>query len=511
MSKIRLATVALGVSFAVSAAAQVPTIIKEIDQLESQRDPKCYATANRLEDFIYGTSLDFDARAEKIALQKRLIRDVWIKATDAAKGKMQISVDELRPVLQAAVPYVATAAGDFIVLPDDSRRTEITARDKRQYGAVAYALRAILSVQQDAFVDGTNLLPLDEKAVELFKESVDLITLAALQHADRDTRTRNIHQVDGAEMQAAWAGIVGSTKPAVASHAAPATSGEKFATIKSIAAEKLAAYEKYNDLSNAVFSRNVQVYMARHMWPSDAEDGTAFKKQFTETMVAWTGDVMLEAEKRARKRGHPLIRIDDVHDAVQMYEPHVLNEYEDCIYFPRLPKSDQIVIEAYDLDAFRDPGLHWMYLNEVLNDPKFKGTLEPDPFAAELLTEGGAQMGTLILRVAGRFAEQDGAQRLNRTHLTKAVARIQELLDKNASLPPVKKASKTIPSAPAAEPAKTAGTYFTNVTDASGVHFDHRMSDWLARFIRSYTVTENNTVRLAVPPAFGGSGVALED
>src|SRR5438270_13186738 len=122
MSKIRLATVALGVSFAVSAAAQVPTIIKEIDQLESQRDPKCYATANRLEDFIYGTSLDFDARGEKIALQKRLIRDVWVKATAAAKGKTQIGVDELRPALQAAVPYVATSGGDFIVLPDDARR-----------------------------------------------------------------------------------------------------------------------------------------------------------------------------------------------------------------------------------------------------------------------------------------------------------------------------------------------------------------------------------------------------
>ncbi|MBV9185366.1 MAG: hypothetical protein JO093_07085, partial [Acidobacteria bacterium] len=212
MSKIRLAYVALSVSFAVSAIAQVPTIIKEIDQLESQRDPKCYATANRLEDFIYGTSLDFDARAEKIALQKRLIRDVWIKATAAAKGKTQISVEELRPALQAAVPYVATPGGDWIVLPD-TQKIDITARDKRQYGAVAYALRAILSVQQDAFVDGTNLLPLDEKAVELFKESVDLITLAALQHADRDTRTKNQHQINGAEMKAAWAGIVGTSKP----------------------------------------------------------------------------------------------------------------------------------------------------------------------------------------------------------------------------------------------------------------------------------------------------------
>src|SRR3954462_13258336 len=181
MSKIRLACIAFSVSFAVAALGQVPTIIKEIDQLESQRDPKCYATANRLEDFIYGTSLDFDARAEKIALQKQLIRGLWLKASDAAKtaGKTQIGVDELRPVLQAAVPYVATPAGDFVVLPD-TQRVEITARDKRQYGAVAYALRAILAVQQDAFVDGTNLLPLGEPAVELFKESVDLITLAAL-------------------------------------------------------------------------------------------------------------------------------------------------------------------------------------------------------------------------------------------------------------------------------------------------------------------------------------------
>jgi hypothetical protein len=509
MRTVRIAFVAFSLCFTFVVLGQVPTIIKEIDQLESQRDPKCYATANRLEDFIYGTSLDFDARAEKIALQKQLIRGLWIKASDAAKaaGKTQISVDELRPVLQAAVPYVATPAGDFIVLPD-TQRIEITARDKRQYGAVAYALRAILAVQQDAFVDGTNLLPLDEPAVELFKESVDLITLAALQHADRDTRTANQHQINGAEMKTAWTGIVGTAKSAPAPHAIAPKTGEKFATIKAIVTEKLAAFEAYNNLSNAVFSRNVQVYMARHMWPTDPEEGTAFKKQFTETMVAWTGDVMLEAEKRARKRGHLLIRIDDVHDAVQMYEPHVLNEYEDCIYFPRLAKSDQIVIEAYDLDAFRDPGLHWMYLNEVLNDPKYKGTLEPDPFAAELLTEGGAQMGTLILRVAGKIATAEEKDRLDRTHLAKSLKTIQSLLDKNAALPPAKKVTTSIASAPS-KPA-TKGKFFTDVTANSGIKFEHRMSDWLARLIRSYSVKETETV-LAVPPAFGGSGIAAED
>ncbi|HEX2120324.1 MAG TPA: CRTAC1 family protein, partial [Thermoanaerobaculia bacterium] len=293
-------------------------------------------------------------------------------------------------------------------------------------------------------------------------------------------------------------------------------SGEKFATIKAIVAEKLAAFEAYNNLSMPVFLRNLQVYMARHMWPADPEEGKAFRDQFTEVMIAWTGDVMLEAEKHARKAGHPLIRVEDVHAALHVFQPHEANQYEDIIYFPRLPKEERVVIEAYDLDSFRDPGLHWVYLSEAMNDPKYKGTIEPDPFAAELLTEGAAQMGVLILRVAGNIATAEGKDRLEIGHLGKALQSIQARLDKHASLPPVKlakaKAASTIPSAPATKKsAAGGGKYFTDVTDASGIQFEHRLSDWLARFIRGYTVVDGNTVRLAVPPTFGGAGVAAED
>src|SRR5205814_4718987 len=159
MRSLRHIVVAVVVSSSV-VSAQVPTIVKEIDNLESVRDPKCYATANRLEDFIYGTSLEFEARAAKIALQKQFIRDLWMKASTAATagGKTQIDVDTLKPVLQAAVPYVQTSSGDWIVHPNDAKKTDITSRDRRQYGTVAYALRALLAVQQDAFGDGTNLV-----------------------------------------------------------------------------------------------------------------------------------------------------------------------------------------------------------------------------------------------------------------------------------------------------------------------------------------------------------------
>lgn len=514
MSASRFAVV-LGILFPILAAAQVPTIVDEIGQLESVRDPKCYATASRLEDFIYGTPLDSDARFEKIALQKQLIRSIWLEADAAATaaGKSGIDAGTLRPLLLTSVPYIQTPEGNWIVFPDDPRRTGITARDKRQYGTVAYALRAILAVQQDALIDGTDLVPLDSAAVALFKEAIDLTTLAALQHADTTARLANRDRISAEVLRTAWRRLVPQrTAPPIQTAAGGGPAPAKFATIKAIVAEKLSAFEKYNSLSMPVFLRNVQVYMARHLWPVDPGEGKRFKDQFTETMIAWTGDVMLEAEKRAKKAGHPLIRVEDVHQAVQLYEPHELNQYEDCIYFPRLPKNERIVIEAYDLDSFRDPGLHWVYLNEVLNDPKYKGTLEPDPFAAELLTEGAAQMGTLILRVAGTIAGEQGSARLDHSHLALALERIQTLLDRNASMPAARKAPVTIASAPAARTGrKTGDKDFTDVTATSGIAFDHRLSDWLSRFIRGYTVVENDTIRLAVPPAFGGSGVAAED
>jgi hypothetical protein len=502
--------VLLALSLLSSPLLAQQTIIDEIGKLESVRDPKCYATASRLEDFIYGTPLESQARFEKIALQKRLIRALWEKAS--AAGAAQVTVDTLRPAIQQVIPYKQLPNSDW-----DVAGTTITARDKRQYGSVAYALRALLAVQQDMLLDpSAKLLPLDTASVELMKEAIDLTTLAALQHADGAARRLNQEKITPELLTRAWTSFVPESAAAPASGAgerrprAAAATLEKFATIKAVVAEKLEAFSKYNDIAAPVFLRNVQVYFARHLWPTDPAEGKAFKDEFTETMVAWTRDVILLAEKNARKNGHPLIRVTDVEPALQAFQPHEMNRYEDIIYFPRLPRGERVTIEAYDIDAFRDPGVHWMYLSEVLNDPKYPGTLEPDPFAAELLTEGAAQEGVLILRLAGRFAEAEGADRLDRGHLAKSLKNIQTLLDKHASMPAAKKAPETVVSAkPSAVP--STGTYFTDVTGPAGIRFEHRISDWLARFIRGYTVVEGNNVRLAVPPTFGGSGVAAED
>ena len=61
------------------------TIIREIEKLESNKDPKCHATASRLEDFLYGTPLSFEARNKRITFQQAYVKTVWLEFTKALK------------------------------------------------------------------------------------------------------------------------------------------------------------------------------------------------------------------------------------------------------------------------------------------------------------------------------------------------------------------------------------------------------------------------------------------
>lgn len=491
-------------------APGVETIVHEIGKLESVRDPKCYATASRLEDFIYGTRLTEEARFEKIALQKGLIQAAW---SDATRAGSTISPDVLRAALQRYVVWNAQPDGSAIIRTSAGTAISITERDRRQYGAIAYAFRAILAVQQDALLDpSAALAPLTAEAVAPMKEAIDLATLAALQVADTTARRADQREITAPVLREAWNQVVRAPRETTLSpKAVTPPQRPSFGTIRAIIAEKIAAYQAYNKLSTPVFLRNLQVYFARHGWPSDPAEAEAFKRQFTETMIAFTHDVLLEAERIAAARDAALIRVEDVHAALQRYEPYEVNRYEDVIYFPRLPREQRVTIEAYDLDAFRDGGLHWLYLHEVLADPDFPGRLEPDPFAAELLVEGVAQFAVLALRIAGNIAAEAGAPSLAVGHLGAALQKIQTLIDAHAKAPAESPAPDRIASASSAQAPQTEGPFFTDVTAETGIDFEHRLSDWLARRIRSFIVKDGNLVRLAVPPAFGGSGVAAED
>ena len=75
-----------------SVPAGPASIIDQIGELEGARDPKCHATASRLEDLIYGTPLTAEARFAKNDLREKA-RD-----RDLAGGLGERAAQELAEV-----------------------------------------------------------------------------------------------------------------------------------------------------------------------------------------------------------------------------------------------------------------------------------------------------------------------------------------------------------------------------------------------------------------------------
>src|SRR2546426_5702334 len=114
-------TLAMWLSLTCVAAAQGPsplprtqTIVEEIRRLEGVRDPKCHATASRLEDLIYGTPLTSEARFRKNDLQKDLVLAIWGAASEKARqrGLAEIRRDVLDEARRVFLEYGTVAHGD---------------------------------------------------------------------------------------------------------------------------------------------------------------------------------------------------------------------------------------------------------------------------------------------------------------------------------------------------------------------------------------------------------------
>ncbi|MCZ6696340.1 MAG: hypothetical protein O7A63_07365, partial [Acidobacteria bacterium] len=482
-------------------------IIDTIEDFESQRDAKCYATATRLENFIFGTPLSEETRFLKIDLQKTIIDRVWRQASDraAGRGAGQVTLNDVEAFLRQIVSYQKDDEENIRVdLP--TQTLDLSARDFRHYSSIAYALRAILAVAQDQRWSGDEPpLQLDERAVDALRETLDVLTLAVLALADREARANNEAEITPFRFLGAWDRIVSSAGDPPASAAAPAPfdpqGARPFLTFKAIVDQKISSYEKYNRIDGGdrteLFLANVRRYYARYHVPPGGltlPDGLGIEvERFLDRVLAL-------AQESASARGGALIRAHDLNHALQAVTPHTIDDLEDVTFFPRLSREKSVVLDAFDLDSFRDFGMHWRLIRIMLDMDRVTLTMEPDPFAAELIAEGIAQYSVLLLRMAGRMARAEaGAPFVMGRHLRQAGKEILGLAEAHANTK-----EEVIPQTASIKSASrmrsdAAGVFMTEVTSESGITFQHRSSDWLNRFRRDLA---------KAPPTFTGGGVA---
>ncbi|WP_170309571.1 CRTAC1 family protein [Litorilituus lipolyticus] len=493
----------------------IAEILNAINKLEKKSEPKCYATASRLEDFMFGTPLDDDARFTKNILQKQFIEKIWQQASRLAMNEQEDII--LSSHITASVLGLFTkqqnSHGHWLLTFNGGDELTIHKDDKRQYASIAYSLRAILAVQQNNLLNfESSLLPLSENAIEQLKDNLDFYTLAALKVADNKAKIDNEHLITVKNIATVWQEL-GDISVKKATEIKTQYQKIDPVLVKQMANKKLSAYATYNKVNNQLFLRNLQVYFARVSWPKDKAESARIIKKFTEIASVFSGDLYAGAQQKAMSNNLTVISEKSVHDFAKQFIPHQLNEYEDVLFFPNLPKTEQIYLESYDMDAFRDAGVHWQYLTKAIFSPSFDVYIEPDPFAAELIVENIAQYGVLLLRVAGTQAINMGDQRLKVKHLELA----KQLLDEKVTLHLNRKAEAvgevSIHSVKEENNIQVLATRtpFENVTKSSGISFEHKSSDWLNRQLRSFIKKDATSGIITIPPAFGGSGVAVED
>jgi len=489
-------------------------ILADIEELEGDKDPKCYATASRLEDFMYGTPLTDQARFKKHKLQKRLTKIVWRNAAD---GSDIIGPEDIDASFAKIITFSTDADhSNRLTFPNQVEIT-ISSTDVKQYGSVAYSLRAILAVQQDSMMDpGVEpLQPLSGEAIEALKQKLDLATLALLQESDAYARAHNEYEIDLKNINRAWLALfkIPEEDETRRGSAVVAFTSNKPPLLEKIIQQKINSYAQYNQVSNQLFVRNMQVYFARLSWPVNKAEADAFRDGFIEALIGYAIELYKGVVDVAAANGHEVIEEQDVAGFVMHFTPFIVNEYEDVEYFPNLP-AGKITIEAYDLDAFRDSGTHWLYLGRALASDEITQYLDADPFAAELLAENVAQFGVLLLREAGLEGVKTDKERLSLELLAAAVQNVQSKVSATLSGAGVTSKDQAVIRSATSEDNSTpvnASSWFTDVTQGVGIDAMHRSSDWLNRLLRSYLRRDETTGIITIPPAFGGSGVAVGD
>ncbi|MBQ4820669.1 CRTAC1 family protein [Aquimarina sp. MMG016] len=492
-------------------------IIQKIKDLEKDKDPKCYATANRLEDFMYGTPLDETARNFKIEIQKELILYFKKKGSELARAdqSQKIAVSHLTPIINSLFSIGKSKTGNFLY-KFDGKLIEILKKDFDQYSSVSYVYRSLLSVEQDVlFFSSSNLLSFDQEAITLINDYVNLVTLATLKIADNIARNKNMQTISKELIRDSWLLVLQqsnglkeltSTKNSKPEYVTPSNDDNKNDILKAIIQQKLASYQKYNQVNASVFLRNVQVYFARQKWPTDSVASKVLKNYYLESLVQFSNSLWQQGHSNAGKNNNVVIRVEDLQSALNDFLPVYTNTFEDVTFFPNNP-DEKVTIESYDLDSFRDSGFHWNILGYSLADIEKQSFKTLDPNAAELAVEGIAQIGVLVLRLAGEHSHAAQKKKLDVEDITQGFKKIQMLIDSYSEYTPFTSNTSIVSTS-------HSGIHsgFEKVNTKTAIHFEHKSSDWLNRLIRSYTTShEEKVIRLSIPPAFGGSGVACED
>ncbi len=485
-------------------------IISQLKHLESNRDAKCHSTACRFENFVFGTPLNDESRHVRETYQKKFTYWVWKSASQLAQKqqKKQIQKEDILESLKQFYVLEKTDQANLKVQFVKSNLPPIilSKTRHRQYSTISYSLRVVLGVQQDLVMsEDVELLALDQESVAEIEKSLNIVTLSALMLSDKTAQAKRKPIVEPEFMDTAWKQLFGDELNSIKyiTEVSRVQNVEKAREILfELFREKINAYTSYNELEqinlDLLFNNNVWRYYARHPVPVENE---YLMEVFKKIVREFTITILKESQAVAKNAGNVVIDSLDANKAVNKHFPHFIDDFEDVYLFYNLGRGENITLEAYDCDSFRDTSLHWSFIEYAYGHPGHN-FMPADPFAIEIIAEAVSAYSVLIFRVSGEISKSRERTELSSRDIKEAKTRIVDLAKKHHEAKPLPKNPNRIISANNVTQKLGGQSRFVDVTKYSQIDFTHRSSKWLDKFRRN---------QLTNAPSFSGGGIASDD
>lgn len=107
--------------------------------------------------------------------------------------------------------------------------------------------------------------------------------MAVLKIADQRARRNNQYQISETLLRETWQQLLSIETPQQTDTTAPTpvsasnNTGEAGLTVlHSIIDQKVASYKQYNQVSNQLFIRNLQVFLSKNRWPETQQESQRF-------------------------------------------------------------------------------------------------------------------------------------------------------------------------------------------------------------------------------------------
>lgn len=471
--------------------------ISQIRAKEEKNNVKCLSSFRRQETALAGAQLQLGSTHGKAHILQKLAEAIWSWAENTdprSQGKLtRTDVDNAVDALAYIHFKKMPGSGEIVCKTGVENFQKVVFQEStlKDYGNTSDTWRVLLAAIQNP--EKGFRRDLNEEAAARLIEWLDISGLLLLRLAKINANEAGSHTIREKDMQQAGNALFPFIHKPVFSNTNLLGKQAKILPLAIWNAEtKISDLRHINGEIDETMLLRHESELAGRLLESSAS------RYFRDVLLRRLAkDVWLKAQANL-PQGVKLITGDVLARSLDTDFPHALDT--DGRTFIFFPESDPpLRYLEYEMDSFRDNGIHWIVLLNMLksetrpyNAAPSQGDLIPlDPYAAEELTEFLSNIAVPILKKAGEFAEAQNAPHIKKEHLTEALAYFTQYLKKHPA-----RHEKAHPVESARTPAeKTSAPLFADITKSSRLDypaalFNDKKESIMQKYVRGVAVED---------------------